>query len=86
MFFVDGLTESAIWPIGDFAGSKRGKNAIARAEVRCSTIREIGFVVRVHPKEHPRHVNVGPWPAPKDEQKALALELCAKSALIVRSS
>lgn len=85
MFFIDELRENAVWGLGDFAGKSRGKNAVARADLYSAAVRGIGFGVRFDREGHPRHASVGPWPAPKDEQKALALELCVKAALVVRS-
>jgi hypothetical protein len=84
MFFLDGLDECEIWSIGDFAGQGRGKPAIASATMRSSLIQEIGFEIRPAPRDHPLHVNVGPWPSSKDEQLALAQELCANSTLNIR--
>lgn len=85
MFFLDELTESDIWILGDFAGKKRGKRAIARAEMLENFIRELELVVTPDPNDHPRHVNVEHWPISKDEQKAIALELCVKSTLFLRT-
>ncbi len=84
MFFLDGLIESDIWTLGDFAGQQRGKKALARAEILESFIRELELIVTLDPKDHARHVNVEHWPISKDEQKAIALEFCIKSPLFLR--
>lgn len=85
MFWIDRLPEVQIWNIGDLAGRNRGKPAVARADVSSRSVNEIKLTIEADPGPHPRHVNVGPWPESKDEQKALALDLCAKSKLSVRA-
>ena len=85
MFFVDEMKDDEIWSLGDFAGSKRNKASVARTDLTTSLVEETGLKIFPDTKDHARHVNVGPWPSSKDEQKALALELCAASTLVVRS-
>ena len=84
MFIVDELREPEVWALGDFAGENRGKPAAARADVEHEAIADLKVEFARTPHEHPRHVNVGGWPAEKDEQKALAVEFCARSTLSVR--
>jgi hypothetical protein len=84
MFWIDRLEEPNIWNLGDFAGKNRGKPAVARADVSSYSVSEIKLTVEADPEPHPRHANVGPWPDGKDAQKALALDLCAKSRLSIR--
>lgn len=84
MFWIDRLEEPNIWNLGDFAGKNRGKPAVARVDVSSHSVSEINLTVEADPEPHPRHVNIGPWPEAKDEQKAVALELCVKSRLAVR--
>lgn len=84
MFFVDQMKGHDIWFLGDFAGSKRNKTAAARADLTTAVIKETGLTIVPDAKGHPRHANVGRWPSSKDEQKAVALELCARSTLFVR--
>ena len=85
MFWIDRLEEPNIWELGDFAGKNRGKPAVARADISSRSVSEINLAIEADPEPHPRHVNVGPWPDAKDEQKAVALDLCAKSKLTVRA-
>ena len=85
MFFVDQLTDTETWSLGDFAGKNRGKPVIARADMHRKLILEMLLSLEPTRKDHPRHVNITGWPTDKDEQKALALEFCAKSALYLRS-
>ena len=73
MSFVDGLPESAIWDIGDFTGSKRGKLALARADLASRIIGEVGLALDPDAKGHPRHVNIRRWPTSKDEQEGDSL-------------
>lgn len=85
MFWIDQLQEANIWKIGDVVGSKsRGKPAVARADVSSHSVSEIKLTIEADSEPHPRHVNVGGWPDGKDEQKAVALDLCAKSRLSIR--
>lgn len=84
MFWIDGLQEAKIWNLGDFAGKNRGKPAVARADISYHHVMEIDLTIEADPEPHPRHVNVGAWPIGKDEQKAVALDLCVKSRLSVR--
>jgi hypothetical protein len=84
MFIIDQLADSEIWSIGDLAGQNRRKPAIARADIPRKAVLELKMVLARTPHEHPRHLNVGTWPPEKDEQKALAVEFCAKSMLYVR--
>lgn len=84
MFFIDALDESDIWRIGDFVGKNREKLALARADITKNLVSSIGLVSLPDQKGHARHVNVGPWPVAKDEQKAIALEFCAHSTLSIR--
>jgi hypothetical protein len=87
MFFVDSLQTAEIWMLGDTVGNNRGKPAKARAEMDRSAIglvEECKLRIEPDPKPHPRHVNIAGWPADKDAQKAVAVELCTASTLYVR--
>ncbi len=80
----DGLLEQDIWKIGDSLGTARGKQPMARADFDVAAVSEAKLVIEPDPKPHPLHVNLCGWPIGKDEQKAIALLLCARSTLIVR--
>ena len=84
MQFIDGFQEQEIWEIGDLIGRERVKNALARADLSKSSVLEDGLTVALTPGFHPLHADVGGWPTEKDEQKSIALELCAKSKLSLR--
>jgi hypothetical protein len=84
MLFTDGLEEEETWRIGDEVGKDRGKSALARASLEKSSVTAIGLSVVLSPGVHPQHANVGGWPKEKHEQKLVALDLCAKSALRLR--
>src|SRR5215467_12037396 len=82
MFFVDSLQSDEIWRLGDLAGANRQKPAKARAEldkgaVLCIEVCKLR--IEADPQPHARHVNIAGWPAEKETQKAVALELCAAS-------
>ena len=81
----DELSEQEIWKIGDLVGTKRAKQPVARADFDVSAVSEARLVIEPDPEpQNPRHVNLCDWPVEKDEQKSIALLLCARSTLIVR--
>ena len=85
MLFIDALPEAGIWQIGDdVVGQNRGKPAIARADIKRTAVIEASLSVTLAPAAHPRHADIGSWPADKDAQKLVALDLCAKSKLCLR--
>lgn len=84
MQFTDGIQEKKIWEIGDIVGKEREKAALAKADLTKSSVLSAGLSVALTPGLHPLHADVGGWPAEKDEQKLIALDLCAKSKLSLR--
>ncbi len=86
MLFIDSLQDQQLWNVGDEIGEKRGRSAIARADMPKSRVVEAGLLVALTPGPHPNHADASGWPDGKDERKAIALELCAASALHIRSS
>ena len=86
MLFTDGLEDEETWRIGDEVGKDRGKSALARATLSKSSVTAIGLSVELSPGVHPNHADVGGWPKEKHEQKLIALDLCAKSTLRLRSA
>jgi hypothetical protein len=85
MLFIDDLPDGELWKIGDeVVGKERGRAAVARADLAKTSVLEIGLSVELAPGPHPRHADVGGWPTEKDEQKLIALELCAQSKLYLR--
>jgi hypothetical protein len=87
MYFVDSLQTYEIWSLGDLAGANRQKPAKARAELAKDLILSIELCtlrIEADTTPHPRHVNICGWPAEKEAQKAVALDLCAASTLYVR--
>jgi len=84
MQFIDGLQEQEIWQVGDLIGKERAKNALARGDLSKSSVLKVGLTVDLTPGLHDLHADVSGWPTDKDEQKSIALELCAKSKLCLR--
>lgn len=76
--------DEEIWDIGDLLGQARSRSPLARADFDVSVVREANLIVEADPEPHPRHINLCSWPVSKDEQKAIALLLCARSVLLVR--
>lgn len=79
----DALSEAEIWTAGDLLGATRGKPR-ARADFDLAAVSEANLTIELDTAPHPRHVNLCGWPIPKDEQKSIALLLCARSTLVVR--
>jgi|SRR5579859_3956105 len=83
----DALTEPEIWNAGDLVGRARGKRPVARADFDVVAVAEAKLTVDPDPQpDLPRHVNLSGWPNAKDEQKAIALLLCARSVLLLREN
>jgi hypothetical protein len=80
----DNLSEQEIWKIGDLLGTKRSEKPPARADFDIAAVSEAKLTIEPDPEPHPRHVNLCKWPVDKDEQKSIALLLCARSTLILR--
>ncbi len=78
------LPEHEIWTIGDLLGKPRSQQPLARADFDAATVSEAKLTIEPDPKPHPLHVNLCGWPIDKDEQKSIALLLCARSTLILR--
>lgn len=84
-FWIDGLEDRAIWDLGDNeAGRGRGKRPRGRADLKSNDVAEVGLACVSDPSPHPRHLNICGWPNEKDEQKAVALELCSRATLHTR--
>ena len=80
----DELLEQDIWEIGDLLGAARVKQPLARADFDTNAVSSAKLEIESDPTPHPRHVNLCGWPSEKDKQKAIALDLCARSTLIIR--
>jgi hypothetical protein len=80
----DSLSEEEIWKIGDLLGAARNKQPLARADFDVATVSEAKLTIELDPEPHPLHVNLCGWPNGKDEQKSIALLLCARSILLLR--
>lgn len=73
--------------MGDLVGVPRNKMPLARADFNLSAVTEAKLEAEPDPlPNNPRHVNLCGWPSEKDEQKSIALLLCARSTLRLRSS
>jgi hypothetical protein len=79
------MEDVEIWQVGDeVVGRPRGKNPLARADFEAISLIGLNLSIEADAEVHPRHANVCGWPKEKDEQKALALDLCAQSKLRLR--
>jgi hypothetical protein len=85
-FWIDELPDKVIWQIGDdVAGAGRKLPALARGDFKSSDVAEVGLGIEPDTTPHPRHVDICGWPSEKDEQKEIALELCARALLHIRT-
>jgi len=82
----DDLSDHEIWGIGDILGRARDRQPLARADFNIAAVSEAKLALESDPEPHPRHVNICGWPNDKDEQKAIALLLCARSVLVMREN
>jgi hypothetical protein len=82
--WIDSLSEREIWDIGDLLGLERSKQPLAHADFGVAAVSEAKLTIEADSTPHPRHVNLGGWPIGKDEQKLIALLLCARSILKIR--
>lgn len=87
VFWIDDLLEPEIWKMGDdVAGQPRGKSSLARGDFGAAEVSEMKLTIEPDPEPHPRHAVLQGWPAEKDEQKAIAVELCARCTLHIRDT
>ena len=82
----DALLDREIWEIGALLGSERQQQPKARADLGIAAISEANLTIEPDPAPHPRHFNLCGWPTEKDEQKAIAMVLCANSSLVERKN
>ena len=70
------LTEQQIWDIGDRVASQTHTQLQGRADAQASAyIRQRLRVVAAPEEQNPNHANVVDWPADKQAQKEIALEI-----------
>lgn len=68
--------ESELWRIGRDVAEARGRTLYGRADFSAETCRSIRLVVDPAPLDtNPNHANVREWPAEKEQQKMIAIEL-----------
>lgn len=77
------LRDEEIWLLGDEAGRKRERPAIARFDFMASVLG--GLELQARMDEPPRHhaVVVG-WPTEREAKKLRAMELAAEANLVIR--
>ncbi len=70
------LTEQQIWDIGDRVASQTHTQFQGRADTQSSAyIRQRLRVIAAPVEQNPNHANVVDWPADKQAQKEIALEI-----------
>lgn len=86
-FWIDGLREDEIWWIADNVVATESARALARARADISSTVVLGAKLSLAPDPeipHPRHVNICGWPAEKEQQLAIAQDLCVQAILCIR--
>lgn len=75
-----GLTEAALWKVGEEIATSITKRLYGRADVRARTFERQRLAVRLAPTaENPNHVNVQGWPLEKPAQKMIAQQISAEA-------
>lgn len=83
VYRTQNLDEDTIWAIGvQYVAAPQGKTVRARGDLVAADIVATGLVIETDPRPHPRHADIVGWPAEKDGQKQLAVEL-ANAAMLV---
>jgi len=70
------LTEQQIWDIGNMVASQTHTQLQGRADTQASAyVRQRLRVIAAPEEQNPNHANVVDWPADKQAQKEIALEI-----------
>lgn len=86
VFRTDNLNDIDIWSIGkDYVAIPRKKKLYARGDSIAINIFNTGLMLKQDTVPHPLHANIIEWPAEKDEQKMLAIEIANNATLFVNS-
>lgn len=73
---LSGLTDARIWEIGESVAKRQTKTLHGRGDAHTVVYtKEKLYVYPAPVEENPNHANVTGWPAEKDMQKAIALEI-----------
>ena len=76
------MTETALWQLGNQDPS--GRNLHGAGIITAGAVEQTSL--HLDPNDvPPRHTNVIGWPAGKDEQKSLALQLSSEAKLVLRN-
>ena len=77
------MAETQIWAMGNLVGRGREKPVVARADFSSGAVLSAKLTIEHAPvSDIPDHVNLCGWPTRKEEQKAVALVLCAASQVV----
>ena len=83
VFRTTGLRPEQVWAIGSSVAQPVGHKLHGRAEVLAHVPRRLGLDVR--PDNQPeRHAAIVGWPAEKDGQQLLAIQLAAEAVLFLK--
>ncbi|HUE81822.1 MAG TPA: hypothetical protein VMM84_06880 [Pyrinomonadaceae bacterium] len=84
VFRIDGLTESAIWGIGDYIALKRERTLYGRGDTTANQVRNAGLDISSD-EPPPRHANLIGWPEnDKGRHKLIALQIAAVATLVLK--
>jgi hypothetical protein len=83
VYLIKDLSEEEIWTHGETYAAN-GRTLRARATTKKGALDRVKLTLQIVTPP-PLHANIVGWPAGKDEQKALALELAQSAELTLRS-
>jgi hypothetical protein len=80
-------SEQEIWDIGLEIAAGQSKKLYGRADLLAGFCRSQSLRVEATPLEHnPNHADLAEWPAAKQDQKAIALNLAASAPFVLNVS
>lgn len=82
VYRITGLSEEGVWEIGqEYVAKPSNRTLYARGDTPAIVILKTGLALVPETTPHPLHANITNWPADKDEQKMLALEIANEAVL-----
>lgn len=82
-----GLSEDALWGIGQTVADPRPATLYGRADINAGVVRKQKLNVDAAPVEgNANHVNISGWPADKPRQKSIAQQLAAAATYVPKPS
>lgn len=83
VFCVSGLSENAIWEIGENVGNQSDRKLLGRADIAALPVYEAGLSIDRNDIPF-RHANIIGWPDEDSAIKLAAIELAQKAELSLK--